>query len=158
MAIAVTAKGEPMTKKYIDLEVAIKTFEELPNCYNGFSDTYDKACIIGVLEELPAADVVDIGTVEAYGYKIKDLLMFAIVCRNAGVTDGDLRMFANYPSNIVRVVRCKDCKYRGDDICPMYFEEFREWDDDGYLEHDIDAYDYSKDDGYCYMGERRTDE
>lgn len=49
-----------MAKKYIDLEVAIKTFEELPNCYNGFSDTYDKACIIGVLEELPAADVVEV--------------------------------------------------------------------------------------------------
>ena len=55
------------------------------------------------------------------------------------------------------IVHCKDCKYRGDDICPMHFEEFREWDDDGYLEHDIDVYDYSKDDGYCYMGERRTD-
>ena len=84
-----------MAKKYVDLEVAIKAIENLSNCYNGFSDTYDKACIIGVLEELPAADVVDVGTVEAYGYKIKDLLMFAIACRNAGVTEGDLRMFAN---------------------------------------------------------------
>lgn len=32
----------------------------MPNCYNGFSDTYDKACIIGVLEELPTADVVEV--------------------------------------------------------------------------------------------------
>lgn len=43
--------------KYIDRKEAIKAIESLPNCYNGFSDTYDKACIIGVLEELPAAHV-----------------------------------------------------------------------------------------------------
>jgi len=40
--------------EYIDRKEAIKAIESLPNCYNGFSDTYDKACIIGVLEELPA--------------------------------------------------------------------------------------------------------
>ena len=34
---------------------AIKAIEDLPNCYNGFSDTYDKACIIGTLEEVPSA-------------------------------------------------------------------------------------------------------
>ena len=38
----------------IDRQEAIKAVESLPNCYNGFSDTYDKACIIGVLEELPS--------------------------------------------------------------------------------------------------------
>jgi len=32
------------------------TLDDLPNCYNGYSDTYDKACIIGVLEELPSAE------------------------------------------------------------------------------------------------------
>ena len=36
-------------------QAAIKAIEDLPNCYNGFSDTYDKSCIIGVLEELPSA-------------------------------------------------------------------------------------------------------
>lgn len=44
--------------EYIIRKAAIKAVDDLPNCYNGFSDTYDKACIIGVLEELPAADVV----------------------------------------------------------------------------------------------------
>ena len=39
----------------IDRQAAIKAVEELPPCYNGFSDTYDKACIIGVLEEVPSA-------------------------------------------------------------------------------------------------------
>ena len=35
---------------------AIKAIEDLPNCYNGFSDAYDKACIIGALEEVPSAE------------------------------------------------------------------------------------------------------
>lgn len=40
----------------IDRKQAIKAIEDLQDCYNGFSDTYDKACIIGVLEELPSAE------------------------------------------------------------------------------------------------------
>lgn len=39
----------------IDRRVAIKAIEDLQDCYNGFSDSYDKACIIGVLEEVPSA-------------------------------------------------------------------------------------------------------
>lgn len=39
----------------ISRQAAIKAIEDLQDCYNGFSDTYDKACIIGVLEELPSA-------------------------------------------------------------------------------------------------------
>lgn len=35
---------------------AIKAIEELPNAYNGWSDAYDKAYIIGTLEEVPKAD------------------------------------------------------------------------------------------------------
>lgn len=39
----------------IERQAAIKAIEDLQDCYNGFSDTYDKACIIGVLEEVPSA-------------------------------------------------------------------------------------------------------
>lgn len=46
--------GETCTD-FISRQAAIKAIEDLPNCYNGFSDTYDKSCIIGVLEELPSA-------------------------------------------------------------------------------------------------------
>ena len=35
---------------------AIKAIDELPNAYNGWSDAYDKAYIIGTLEEVPSAD------------------------------------------------------------------------------------------------------
>lgn len=43
----------------IEKQAAIKAIENLQDCYNGFSDTYDKACIIGVLEEVPSVDVPD---------------------------------------------------------------------------------------------------
>ena len=43
----------------ISRRAAIKAIDDLPNCYNGYSDTYDKAYIIGVLEELPTIDVPD---------------------------------------------------------------------------------------------------
>lgn len=40
----------------ISRKAAIKAIDNLPNCYNGYSDTYDKAYIIGVLEELPSVE------------------------------------------------------------------------------------------------------
>lgn len=40
----------------ISRRAAIKAVDDLPNCYNGYSDTYDKSCIIGLLEELPTAE------------------------------------------------------------------------------------------------------
>lgn len=39
----------------INRQDAIDAVMALPNCENGYSDTYDKAYIIGVLEELPSA-------------------------------------------------------------------------------------------------------
>ena len=38
----------------IDRAEAIAAIDDLPNCPNGYSDMYDKARIIGVLEEVPA--------------------------------------------------------------------------------------------------------
>ena len=40
----------------ISRRAAIKAIDDLLNCYNGYSDTYDKAYIIGVLEELPTIE------------------------------------------------------------------------------------------------------
>lgn len=56
----------------ISRRAAIKAIDDLPNCYNGYSDTYDKAYIIGVLEELPPIEqkrgkwikIVDCNTVQ----------------------------------------------------------------------------------------------
>lgn len=45
---------------YISRQDAIKAICDLPNCNNGYSDTYDKAYIIGTLEEVQSADVVEV--------------------------------------------------------------------------------------------------
>lgn len=44
----------------ISRQLAIKDICNLPNCENGYSDTYDKACLIGVLEEQPAIESVPV--------------------------------------------------------------------------------------------------
>lgn len=46
--------------EYINKKAAIKAIEDLHDCYNGFSDTYNKACIIGVIEEIASADVAPV--------------------------------------------------------------------------------------------------
>ena len=60
----------------------------------------------------------------------------------------------------VEVVRCKDCKHRGDaEECPMrYFETDRSYDADGHMMLDYFDHDYTKDDGFCDRGERREGE
>lgn len=56
----------------------------------------------------------------------------------------------------VEVVRCKDCKHRGEEgECPMYWVKEIEWDDDGYTECDYVPHDYTVDDGFCDRGERK---
>ena len=64
----------------IDRRQAIKAIDDLPNCYNGFSDTYDKTYIIGVLEELPPA-ATRWHRVED---ELPDLLQFVVVCNDEG--------------------------------------------------------------------------
>lgn len=58
----------------------------------------------------------------------------------------------------VEVARCKDCKHRGDYGCPMYHEEYIEWDDDGYRESEIVEHDRTRDDGFCDLGERKDND
>ena len=57
----------------------------------------------------------------------------------------------------VKFVYCKHCKHRGFDECPMYHEEWYDYDDDGYLESDVHVYDYTEDDGFCHKGEFEED-
>ena len=42
--------------RLIDAEKLRKDVLDLPNCYNGFSDTYDKAMIIDLIDEQPTVD------------------------------------------------------------------------------------------------------
>jgi len=48
----------------IERQAAIDAIDGLPNCYNGYSDSYDKSYIIGVLEELPSAEPRCIATIQ----------------------------------------------------------------------------------------------
>jgi DNA-directed RNA polymerase subunit RPC12/RpoP len=45
-------------RRLIDADRLRKDILNLQDCYNGFSDTYDKACIIGVIDEQPTAEKV----------------------------------------------------------------------------------------------------
>lgn len=40
----------------ISRQATIEAIYDLPNCNNGYSDTYDKSLIISVIEELPSAE------------------------------------------------------------------------------------------------------
>ena len=42
--------------KLIYVDKLKKDILALRDCYNGFSDTYDKACIIGVIDEQPTIE------------------------------------------------------------------------------------------------------
>lgn len=65
---------------------------------------------------------------------------------------------AKKDDDVVKVVRCKDCKHRHEDECPMYFEEQVDIDEgDGYYDTDYIFHDNSTDNGYCSWGERRED-
>ena len=46
--------------RYIDANKLRKDILDLPNCYNGFSDTYDKAMIIDLIDEQPTVDAIPI--------------------------------------------------------------------------------------------------
>lgn len=59
-------------------------------------------------------------------------------------------------ADVVEVVRCKDCKHRGDVVCPMCFEEYSASDDgEGYMVDDWITIDNTQDDAFCSYGEQR---
>lgn len=58
--------------------------------------------------------------------------------------------------DVVEVVRCKDCKRRGDYPCPMYYEQLVEQNyGDGCIEYEWAEHDRTLDNGFCSMGERK---
>ena len=57
--------------------------------------------------------------------------------------------------DLVSVVRCKNCKRRQTDGCPMYSEEWVDYDEGyGYYDSTLIIHDHTIDDGFCYCGER----
>ena len=50
--------------RLIDADKLRKDVLDLPNCYNGFSDTYDKAMIIDLIDEQPTVGQPQINATE----------------------------------------------------------------------------------------------
>ena len=46
--------------RLIDAEKLRAEYLGMPNCYNGFSDTYDKAMIVDMVDEQPTIDAVPV--------------------------------------------------------------------------------------------------
>lgn len=56
-SVLMEKEGDGMSR-YIEVDHLKKSVEELQDCYNGYSDTYDKSCIIGLIDEEPVIEVV----------------------------------------------------------------------------------------------------
>ena len=54
-------------------------------------------------------------------------------------------------NNSQELVRCRECKHRGFDSCPMCHDEYTYDEDDG---GDYYTMDNTTDDGFCHKGER----
>ena len=117
----------------ISKQAAIKAVEDLPNCYNGYSDTYDKAYIIGVLEELPSAQPEP--TLE----QIKEY------CHKRCLSIVDNALLHKYKQAEIQpeIIRCKDCVYSQGEDSWVHCNRVTWWN--------------SRDD-FCSMAERRTNE
>lgn len=52
MIVATTERGVKQMR-LIDADKLREDVLDLPNCYNGYSDAYDKACIVDLIDEQP---------------------------------------------------------------------------------------------------------
>ena len=120
----------------ISRRAAIKAIDDLQNCYNGYSDTYDKACIIGVLEEVPSIDAVSRGVLEQVMWE-RDLAISQL--NEIGKSWGEKM------DNVATVVRCKDCiSFDKEGICQLH--EINRSEDD-----------YCSDGKMCEVNDERAD-
>jgi len=87
--------------RYIDADRLRKDILGLPNCYNGFSDTYDKALIIDRIDAQPTADVVEADKAQ------KEIDYWHDKAQSYEQTI--LKLSLNKAEDAVEVVRCKDC-------------------------------------------------
>lgn len=122
-------------RRYIDADRLRKDILGLPNCYNGFSDTYDKALIIDRIDEQPSSDVVEADKAQ------KEIDYWHDKAQSYEQTI--LKLSLN-KADVVEVVRCKDCKW---------------WDNDGDAERCTHKYGgmWAKSDAYCSYGERKEE-
>lgn len=103
--------------RLIDAEKLRAEYLGVPNCYNGFSDTYDKAMIVDMVDEQPTikplTEIDYIELADRYGGEV------AFVVKDMIEQTG--RRWGNEEpkkmDDVVKVVRCKDCKWWGKNYC-----------------------------------------
>lgn len=96
--------------RLIDADKLRKDVLDLPNCYNGFSDTYDKAMILDLVDEQPTVDAV------RHGRWIKNEYRSGWHCSCCG--KDDLYAYA-YTQNNERELQdfyCPNCGAKMDEV------------------------------------------
>ena len=86
---------------------------------------------------------------------LKDILTAGIGKTIIEYSESDIGyMIRKRPTiDAVPVVRCRECKHRYTENCPMYFHDFY-WLE-GYGEYVDDDTDHTEDDYFCPKGERK---
>lgn len=101
----------------ISKQAVIKAIEDLPNCYNGFSDTYDKACIVGVIEELPTIDPVKHGKWRTEYGRYGRSIYCCSECRNYSSEDFPFCHWCGAKMYYMNESPCENCDERSDVGC-----------------------------------------
>jgi hypothetical protein len=127
--------------EYIEREALIKkAWDADTRC--GYVQVVD----VGDILKAPAADVVPRAAYEQAVWE-RDIAMKQL--EEHGIPFGG-------KADVVAVVRCWECKHRGDEmVCPMCHERCCD-DGDGHL--DVWNEDETKDNGFCHKGERREED
>lgn len=112
-------------QRLIDADKLRKDILDLPNCYNGFSDTYDKACIIDMIDEQPTVDAdslnakhEDIGYEKGYRDGYAEAL--EVTDDAEPVRHGRWRYIENYMDTYRTIYECSECgslSNRKDNYC-----------------------------------------
>ena len=86
---------------------------------------------------------------------LKDILTAGIGKTIIEYSESDIGyMIRKRPTiDAIPVVRCRECKHRYTENCPMYFHDFY-WLE-GYGEYVDDDTDHTEDDYFCQEGERK---
>ena len=113
--------------RLIDADKLKKGVLDLRDCYNGFSDTYDKACIIGVIDEQPTIEPEDrCGECDAWN------------------------QYKNYSrGSQPEIIRCKDCKH--------WKTQVKGVKGDGLGCCNFHKANFVTGEGFCYWAERRKE-
>lgn len=93
--------------EYVSREDARRILCDVCGCFH--CDT-ERCPFWQELDKLPVADVIEADAMTIYGYHVKPLVLFAAACRNAGVSDKDLKNFTDNLEFAYKVIRDEQMK------------------------------------------------